>query len=60
MITTACGTLAVAYNVPDLRDSLRNMDMGILLELENAEQLVEIITWLLINSNLRAPCGERI
>gem|GEM_PF-4309104 len=36
------------------------MDMGILLELENAERLVEIITWLLIDSNLREPGGERI
>jgi len=60
METTACGTAAVAYNVSDLRDSLRSMDMGILLELENAEQLVETITWLLIGSNLRKPSGKHI
>ena len=39
----ACGTPAVAYNVPGLRDSVKHMETGILVEPGNIEQLAKTI-----------------
>ena len=49
----ACGTPAVAYNVPGLKDSVRHMETGILVKLGNIKQLAKIIVWLLADDDLR-------
>ncbi|RLE90003.1 MAG: glycosyltransferase family 1 protein, partial [Thermoprotei archaeon] len=54
----ACKTPAIAYNVPGLRDSVRNMETGMLVEPGNIEELAKAITWLLIDEALRGKLGE--
>ncbi|MEM1560075.1 MAG: glycosyltransferase family 4 protein [Ignisphaera sp.] len=54
----ACGTPAVAYNVPGLRDSIIHMKTGILVEPRNLKELVDAITSLLIDENLRMKLSE--
>lgn len=55
----ACGTPAIAYNVPGLRDSIVNSKTGILVK-ENGsiEKLAEAIYELLINDKLRKSLSE--
>ena len=43
MEATACRTPAVAYSVPGLRDSVKDMETGILVEPGNIEKLVKAI-----------------
>lgn len=54
----ACGTPAVAYNVPGLRDSIIHMKTGILVEPRNLKKLVETIILLLTDENLRMRLSE--
>lgn len=53
-----CRTPAIAYNVPGLRDSVRNMKTGILVGPGNIEQLAETITSLLTNNEIRNRLAE--
>jgi len=54
----ACRTPAVAYNVPGLRDSVKHMETGILVEPGDTEQLARALTWLLTDNNLRDKLAE--
>ena len=54
----ACKTPAVAYNVPGLKDSVKHMETGLLVELGNIDELVRAIRHLLIDSNLRSELAE--
>ncbi|MET1101605.1 MAG: glycosyltransferase family 4 protein, partial [Pyrodictiaceae archaeon] len=54
----ACRTPAVAYNVPGLRDSVKHMETGILVEPGNIEQLAAAITRLLRDNKLRNRLAE--
>ena len=54
----ACKTPAIAYNVPGLRDSVKHMQTGILVEPGDMEQLAKAITWLLADSSLRNKLSE--
>jgi len=49
----ACKTPAVAYNVPGLKDSVKHMETGILVEPGNIEALAEAIIRLLKDDELR-------
>lgn len=53
-----CRTPVVAYNVPGLRDSVRHMETGILVEPGDIEQLAKAITWLLTDDSLRNKLSE--
>ena len=48
-----CGTPVVAYDVPGLRDSVRNMETGMLVEDGNIERMAEAIITLIEDSELR-------
>jgi len=54
----ACRTPTVAYNVPGLRDSVKHMETGILVEPGNIEKLAKAITRLLTDEALRGKLGE--
>jgi glycosyltransferase involved in cell wall biosynthesis len=54
----ACGTPTVAYNVPGLRDSIRHMETGILVEPNNPMQLAEAVEQLLLDNRLRGRLSE--
>ena len=54
----ACKTPAIAYNVPGLRDAVKHMETGILVEPGNTEQLANTIKLLLIDNNLRNRLAE--
>ncbi|GBF09729.1 glycosyl transferase, group 1 [Aeropyrum pernix] len=54
----ACRTPAVAYNVPGLRDSVKHMETGILVEPGNIEQLAGAIVRLLTDEKLRSRLAE--
>jgi len=54
----ACKTPAVAYNVPGLRDSVKHMETGILVEPGNIEALAEAIIRLLTDDELRNRFAE--
>ena len=54
----ACKTPAVAYSVPGLRDSVKDMEIGMLVEPGNIEKLAKAITWLLADEALRNRLGE--
>jgi len=54
----ACKTPAIAYNVPGLRDSVKHMETGILVEPENIEQLAKTMVWLLADGTLRNRFAE--
>lgn len=54
----ACRTPAVAYNVPGLRDSVKHMKTGILVESGDIEQLAKAIAWLLTDDSLRNKLSE--
>ena len=55
----ACKTPAVAYNVPGLRDSVKHMETGLLVEPGNIEKLAKAITWLIADEILRGKLGKR-
>ena len=48
----ACGTPAVASNVPGLRDSINNPETGFLIEYGNVDMFAEKITQLITNKTL--------
>ncbi len=54
----ACRTPTVAYNVPGLRDSVKHMETGILVEPGNIEQLAKAVSRLLSDDNLRDKLAE--
>jgi len=54
----ACRTPAVAYNVPGLRDSVKHMETGILVEPGDTEQLAKALTWILEDDNTRTRLSE--
>lgn len=54
----ACGTPAVAYDVPGLRDSVVHLKTGILVESRNLKKLADAIILLLTDENLRARLSE--
>ena len=56
----ACGTPAVAYNVPGLRDSVKHMETGVLVEPRDIEQLAKVITHLLTDHGLRNRFAEKV
>ena len=58
MVAAACKTPAIAYRVPGLRDSVEDMETGILVELGDIEELAKAITWLLADGSLRNRLGE--
>ncbi|MEM3586480.1 MAG: glycosyltransferase family 4 protein [Candidatus Jordarchaeaceae archaeon] len=49
----ACGTPAIAYNVPGLRDSIINNETGLLAESGDVEDLAEKIVTVLEDAGLR-------
>ena len=55
---TSCKARAVAYDVLGLRDSIKHMETGLLVELGNIDELVRAIRHLLIDSNLRSELAE--
>ncbi len=54
----ACKTPTIAYNVPGLRDSIKHMETGILVPLNDIESLTQAITTLLLTPNLRRKLAE--
>jgi len=54
----ACRTPTVAYNVPGLRDSVKHMETGILVEPGNIEAFAEAVIRLLRDSKLRSRLAE--
>lgn len=54
----ACGTPAIAYNVPGLKDSVKHLETGILVEPRNLELLAQTISWLLTDNNFRAKLSD--
>jgi len=54
----ACKTPSVAYNAPGLRDSVKHMETGILVEPGNIEALAEAIIHLLKDDELRNRLAE--
>ncbi len=54
----ACKTPTVAYNAPGLRDAVKHMETGILVEPGDMEHLAKAITQLLADNNLRAQLAE--
>jgi len=53
-----CRTPTVAYNVLGLRDSVKHMETGMLVETGNMEQLAKTIVWLLMDVDLRNRLAE--
>jgi glycosyltransferase involved in cell wall biosynthesis len=49
----ACGTPAVGYDVPGLRDSIRHGETGMLVKPGDLEALAEALVSLLTNNSLR-------
>jgi len=54
----ACKTPTVAYNVPGLKDTVRHMETGILVEPRNIKELANAITLLLTDETLRTRMME--
>lgn len=54
----ACGTPAIAYDVPGLRDSIRDGETGLLVPRGNVEQLARVMVKLLTDSELRAKLSQ--
>ncbi|RLE63178.1 MAG: glycosyltransferase family 1 protein [Thermoprotei archaeon] len=54
----ACGTPAVGYDVPGLRDSIRHRETGILVPSGDTEALAEALTSLLIDDRLREKLSK--
>ena len=55
----ACKTPTVAYNVPGLRDSVKHMETGILVEPGSIKELSEAIIRLLRDESLRKRLSEK-
>jgi len=49
----ACGTPAVGYDVPGLRDSIRHGETGVLVPPGDVEALAEAVTTLLVDDGFR-------
>ena len=54
----ACGTPAIAYDVPGLRDSIKEGNTGLLVPYGNIEQLGKTMVQLLKDSKLRARLSQ--
>jgi len=54
----ACKTPAVAYDVPGLRDAVKHMETGILVEPGNVNKLAETVSLLLVNGKLREMLAD--
>ena len=54
----ACGTPVVVYDVPGLRDSVRNMETGMLVEDGNIEKLAEAVITLIEHNQLRNTLSQ--
>lgn len=54
----SCGTPAIAYNVPGLRDSIRDGETGLLVPQGDIGQLSEAIIRLLTDAELRARLSQ--
>ena len=54
----ACGTPAIAYNVPGLRDSIRNGETGLLVDKNNIDNLAEAIIKVLKDEKLREKLSK--
>lgn len=54
----ACKTPAVAYDVPGLRDAVKHMKTGLLVEPENIQKLARAVTLVLTDDNLRNALAE--
>ena len=54
----ACRTPAVAYNVPGLRDAVKHMETGLLVNPGDIEQLAKTLTQLLADDKLRNRLAE--
>ncbi|ABL88651.1 glycosyl transferase, group 1 [Pyrobaculum islandicum DSM 4184] len=54
----ACGTPAVAYDVPGLRDSVIHGETGLLVRPGDVKALAQAITLLLIDSQVREKLGK--
>ncbi len=55
----ACKTPAIAYNVPGLRDSVRHMETGMLVDRGNVMRLAEAMLLLLNDAELRRKLAEK-
>ena len=55
----ALGTPCVAYDVPGLRDSVKNRQTGLLAKAGSIEDLAEKIGAVLENEGLRSDLGKR-
>lgn len=51
--SAACGTPAVAYDVPGLRDSIRNNETGLLVKDGNVNALAQNLLWVLQDEKFR-------
>jgi glycosyltransferase involved in cell wall biosynthesis len=54
----ALGVPCVAYDVPGLRDSVKNGESGLLAEAGNVEDLAEKVVMVLISYSMRARLGK--
>jgi len=54
----ACKTPTIAYNVPGLRDSVKHMETGLLVELGNIQELAESMELLLKDDELREELSK--
>lgn len=54
----ACKTPAIAYNVPGLRDSVKHMETGVLVDQGDIRQLAEAILLLLTDNSLQRKLAE--
>lgn len=55
----ACKTPVIAYNVPGLRDSVKHMETGILVDRGDVRQLAEAILLLLTDAELHRKLAEK-
>jgi len=58
MESNACGTPTVAYNVPGLRDSIRNEETGILVPYGDVEGLAQALSRILSDPELREQLSQ--
>jgi len=56
--SNACGTPTVAYNVPGLRDSIRNEETGILIPYGDVEGLAQALSRILSDPELRERLSQ--
>jgi glycosyltransferase involved in cell wall biosynthesis len=55
----ACGTPTAAYDVIGLRDSVKNMETGLLVPFNNVNALTDAITEILVDEELRGRMSRR-